>query len=172
MPRRGNQKSGRLRPHDRTVDDQTQIIGPDIELVEDHSNDIIVTEQSSMGDKTRREYRNRISRIYTWWMEHYPDYFEHGTRLVPAEEKTDTVKFHHRNDRDIIYSGLNVAMMKAFLSSKKKKKVAADGTVTLSSVSDIKKYDDAIKWGSQRAAQPLPSNYYREMDAFILAYKK
>ena len=37
---------------------------------------------------------------------------------------------------------------------------------------DIKKCDDAIKWGSVWAGQPLPSSYYRQMDVFIQAYKK
>ena len=63
--------------------------------------------------------------------------------------------------------------MKAFLVvKKKKKKIGSDGKVILSSVSDIKKYDDATKWGSARAGQPLPSSYFREMEAFINAYKK
>ena len=63
-------------------------------------------------------------------------------------------------------------MVKSFLSVKKKKRVNAKGESILSSVSDIKKYDDAIKWGSQRAHQPLPSNYYREMHVYVQAYKK
>ena len=42
----------------------------------------------------------------------------------------------------------------------------------LASVSDITKYDDAIKWASMRAGQPLPSNYYREMEVFVASYKK
>ena len=72
----------------------------------------------------------------------------------------DAVFFAHRNNRDLCYSGLNVTLVKAFLSAKKKKKIHPEtGKVTLSSVSDIKKYDDAIKWGSLQANQPLPSTY-------------
>ena len=62
--------------------------------------------------------------------------------------------------------------MKAFLVVKKKKKVTAEGAVVLSSVSDIKKYDDSIKWGLARAGQLLPFSYSRQMEAFIQAYKK
>ena len=40
------------------------------------------------------------------------------------------------------------------------------------SVSDVEKYDDAIKWGSRVAGEPLPSSYYREMGTFIQAHKK
>ena len=62
--------------------------------------------------------------------------------------------------------------MKAFLVVKKKKKVTAEGAVVLSSVSDIKKYDDSIKWGLAWAGQPLPSSYYKQMEAFIQTDKK
>ena len=60
----------------------------------------------------------------------------------------------------------------AFLSAKKKKSTKPDGTVILSSVLDIKKYNDAIKWGALHAEQALPSNYYRKMEGFILSYQK
>ena len=85
-------------------------------------------------------------------MEHYPDYFENGTWVLTEDEKNDITKFNHTNQQDIIiYGGLNVQYVMAFLSAKKKKKsTKADGTVILSSVSDINKYDDAIKWGALR----------------------
>ena len=172
MARGGRRSGGRIQLSDRDVDDTTAIIDGDIEIEEVHATDIIETEQSSMEDKTRREYRNRIARIYNWMEKKYPTYFENGTRILGEGEMKDTVKFHHNNKRDLKYSGMNVAIIKAYLSEKKKKKVAADGTVTLSSVSDIKKYDDAIKWGCLRAGEQLPSSYYQEMHEFIQAYKK
>ena len=42
----------------------------------------------------------------------------------------------------------------------------------LASTNDIRKYDDAIKWGCTRLGQALPSSYYREMEVFQAAYKK
>ena len=105
-------------------------------------------------------------------MIHCPTCYENGTRVLTEEDKNDQVKFHHTNDRDIIYSGLNVALVMAFLSDKKKKSVKPDGTVILSSNSDIKKYNDAIKWGAKRAGQALPSSYYTQIESFILSYKK
>ena len=173
MPRRGNQSNGRIHVHERTVDDGTNILHAGATLAEEHTTEITATEQAQMEDRTRKEYRNRIRHIYIWWMvECYPDYFEVGTRLLSNKDKQDPVAFHHTNDRDLVYAGLNVAMVKSFLSVKKKKRVNAKGESILSSVSDIKKYDDAIKWGSQRAHQPLPSNYYREMHVYVQAYKK
>lgn len=64
MARGGRRSGGRIQLSDRDVDDTTAIIDGDIEIEEVHATDIIETEQSSMEDKTRREYRNRIARIY------------------------------------------------------------------------------------------------------------
>ena len=158
--------------HNRTVDDAAGIIDAGIDVANEHYKEIRVTEAKQMEDRTRREYRNRIKHIYRWWMETYPQYFEVGTRVLSEDERKDQEAFHHRNDRDIIYQGLDVTLVKAFLVVKKKKRVKDDGTAVFSSVSDLKKYDDAIKWGSARAGQPLPSSYYRQMEAFIQAYKK
>ena len=127
MPRsrRGGSRGGggRIRVHERTVDDEAELIGGAIELSAEHRNDIVETEQMDMADKTRREYRNRIKRIYKWLMNStdYPGYFEEGTRLVTQAEKEDSVKFHHTNNRDLKYNGLNVTVIKAFLSEVKKK---------------------------------------------------
>ena len=159
--------------HERTVDDVAGIIDAGIDVAEEHYEEIMVTEARQMMDRTRREYRNRIKHVYRFWMEKYPAYFEVGTRLLSESEKQDRAAFHHTNDRDIIYQGIDVTLVKAFLVVKKKKRQRDDGTVIFTSVSDLKKYDDAIKWGSARAGQPpLPSSYYRQMEAFIQAYKK
>ena len=90
---------------------------------------------------------------------------------LDEEEKNAPVKFHFKNDRDIVYAGLNVKAVLAYLSEKKKKRVV-QGKVVLVSASDIKKYDDAIKWGSKIAEQPLPSEHYRKIETFIQAYNK
>ena len=163
---------GRVQVHERRVDDATAVINADIEIAEEHSEEIRQTEAKQMEDRTRKNYRNQNRHIYTWWNENYPNYFEHGTRVLSEAERNDRVAFHHTNGRDLVYSGLNVNMVKAFLVSKKKKRTQSDGTVVLASVSDITKYDDAIKWASMRAGQPLPSNYYREMEVFVASYKK
>ena len=62
-----------------------ELISGAIVLSATHSSGIVETEQMDMADKTRREYRNRIRRIYTWLMDStdYTSYFEQGTRVVP-----------------------------------------------------------------------------------------
>eukprot|EP00581_Thalassiosira_minuscula_P014100 CAMPEP_0183720094 /NCGR_PEP_ID=MMETSP0737-20130205/12806_1 /TAXON_ID=385413 /ORGANISM="Thalassiosira miniscula, Strain CCMP1093" /LENGTH=674 /DNA_ID=CAMNT_0025949905 /DNA_START=270 /DNA_END=2291 /DNA_ORIENTATION=+ len=163
------------------IDAQHQIINAGTEIAPEHRKDILETERKSgtigiekkrTGKKTMQEYRNRIAQIYKWWELHYEEYYENGTRPLSKKEKDDEEKFHHNNTRDIIYSGLNVRMVKAFLSSKKKKRIEADGTVTLTSFSTIKKYNEAIKWGSRQAEQDLPPGYHTEMSAFLQSYNE
>ena len=101
-------KGGRIEVHDRNNVDDAKIIGEDIEIDDVHTQDIIETEQSSMEDRTRKEYMNRIARVYKWTETKYPGYYEQGTRILDEDEKKDKVKFHHTNDRYLIYSGLNV----------------------------------------------------------------
>ncbi|KAL3764962.1 hypothetical protein ACHAW5_006670 [Stephanodiscus triporus] len=120
-----------------------------------------------MEDKTRKEHRRRLRHLYTWWQHKYIDYFENGTRALSDDEMKDPVRFHHTNDRDIIYEGLNVSFVLAFLVSKKTK---ANGK--MSSVSDISKYNDAIKWGAGVAEQRFPTEYEQKINKFMAAYKK
>ena len=106
---RGKKKSGKIRLADREVNDETEIIKAP-ELEEGHVNDIIETEGWAIENKTHRDYRNRLKCIISYWDGNhvYHSYHEVGTRLLSSEEKDDQVKFHWKNECDIIYSGLNV----------------------------------------------------------------
>ena len=181
MPRaRNGRRSGRIRVDERVVDDESPIIGANIAVDQAYVVGIVQTEQASMSDKCRKEYRNRIKHIYRWLMEKYPDYFEVGTRVLTQDERDDPVFFAHTNDRDLRYAGINVFFVKAFLSAKKVKRVLTETdengemktTQIYASASDISKYSDAIKWAALRANQVLPSSYHREMEAFINTHKK
>ena len=122
MPRRAGGGGGCIQLHDRTVDDTAEIIDAGIDVAEEHYEEIMVTEAQQMEDRTRREYRNRIKHVCRFWMEMYPAYFEVGTRLLSESDKQDRTLFHHNNDRDIIYQGIDVTLVKAFLVVKKKKR--------------------------------------------------
>jgi len=60
-----------------------------------------------------------------------------------------------------------VNLVLAFLVTKK---IMANGK--MSSISDISKYNDAIKWGAGVAKQRLPTKYYKKIEKFVAAYKK
>jgi hypothetical protein len=166
MPR-GKRSGGRILPHQRDTDDVTPIINDGAAIDAEHAEAIQFTEAKEMEDKTRKEHRRRIRHLYTWWHVQYIDYYENGTCALSDDEKKDPVLYHHTNNRDVIYEGLNVNLVLAFLVMKKTK---ANGK--LSSVSDISKYNDAIKWGAGVAGQRLPTEYYERIDKFMGAYKK
>ena len=76
----------------------------------------------------------------------------------------------HKNECDLIYHGLNVSIIKDFISSKKikQKKITEDCQPIHYSYSHIKKYQDAILYGDVRCRQSRPKEYEIEMIFFIL----
>ena len=87
----------------------------------------------------------------TFFQAEYPDYYAIGVRKVKGEEKKDYNLFWYKNNEDIVYSGLNIKFVKAFLAHSK---IKANGKMC--SNYNLRKYKDAILWGSSKAEQPLP----------------
>jgi hypothetical protein len=164
MPRRANRTGGgRL----RVTDDAAIPVGAEVEVRPEHLRALNVTKTKENADETRKAHRRRIKNIIKWWMTEYPDYFEVGTRILSAEEKTDPMKFFHTCDRDIIYSGLRVDMVLAYMAGTKQK----DGD-TIYTHSHMRKVHDAILFGARTVKQVLSTSYYSEMDSFLNSFKK
>ena len=116
-------------------------------------------------DGTRRNYRSHISRIIKYFQENFPEYHQIGVRQLTQEEVADRTRYHFNYREDLIYTGLNVQFFMYFLSSTDKR---SDGK--LKSHEDIRKYRDAILWGSKIAGQHLPSSFYDSMEVYLTAY--
>jgi hypothetical protein len=164
MPRR---HAGRIRPHERDTNDEAAILGADVDILEQHSSAVRQTEQNDLVRDVKRDYRNRLKHIYEFWKEKYPGYYAVGIRELTNEDLADEDMYWHKNKHDLVYQGMNVKMVKAFLADKKKK---ANGKI--SSVTHLRKYNDAILYGAKKAGQHLPRSYYEEMEKFFGAYKK
>jgi hypothetical protein len=83
-----------------------------------------------------------------------------GVRELTTEEISDRARHHFDNTEDLIYySGLNVQFLIYFLSSTDKR---SDGK--LKSYEDLRKYCDAVLWGSKMAGERLPSSFYEDME--------
>jgi hypothetical protein len=54
-------------------------------------------------------------------MTEYPEYFKVGTRVLTQEGKDNPMNYYHTCDRDIIYEGLRVDMVLAYMAANKKK---------------------------------------------------
>ena len=95
------------------------------------------------------------------------EYYAVGVRPLTEEELSDDGMFWWKNKHNLIYEGLNVQMVKAFLAHKKKK----PNGKTCSHV-QLWKYNDAILFGANKAKKCLPQAYYEEMEKYLVAFKK
>ena len=143
------------------------MLGDDVEIETEHQELVRNTEKLEINARLQNEYRNRIAHIYKFLEEKYPEYYKVGVQVLTEEEKVSIDQHWNRNDRDLVYSGLNVKFIKAFLAHAKTKK---NGKICLNS--NIRKYKDAILWGSSQAKSPLPSSFYDEIDRFLKSFKK
>ena len=91
---------------------------PEVEVCAEHVHVLNVTKTKESAPETHKAHRRRLKILMNWWMTNYPDYFEVGTRLLSQEERQDPMKFYHTSDRDIIYEGLRVNMVTAFMAAK------------------------------------------------------
>jgi len=160
-------RSGRLPHHLRDTNNKAPILGANVEVLEEHSVAVRETEQNDLAVKVKREYRNRLKEMYEFWQTKYPDYYNVGVNELTDEELADEDTYWWKNKHDLVYEGLNVKMVKAFLAMKKKK---ANGKN--SSHGHLCKYNDAILYGAKKAGKRLPQAYYEGMEQYIKAYKK
>ena len=167
MPDQNRRRGGRIRTADRNTHDTLNLLGDNVDVDDEHQTLVRNTEKLEINVKLQNEYRNRLAHIYKFFEEKYPEYYEVGVRVLTPEEKVSIDQHWNKNDRDLIYCGLNVKFIKAFLAHAKKKK---NGKIC--SNSNIRKYKDAILWGSSQAKSPLPSSFYDEIDRFLKSFKK
>ena len=149
-------RGGRILPHQRDTDDLAPLLGADLDLRNDEferqSNEIA---ELAMENKTRRDHRCRIIRIANFWKENCPEYYAVGVIQVSNSDLKNPTKFYfNRYKEDLVYTGLNVLMIKRYLMSTMKK---ANGKVK--SLQDVRKYKDAILWGAKVAGQRLPTSF-------------
>ena len=96
-------------------------LGADVEVRAEHLSAVNATKTKESSDETRKGHRRRLKKMIGWWMTEYPGYFEVGTRVLSPEERCDPMKFFHTCDRDIVYEGLRVDMVLAYMAATKKK---------------------------------------------------
>ena len=114
-------QAGRIRTCDRDTNDIVELLGNDVSIDNAHQVMVRSTEKLEINQKLQNEYRNRISHIYKFLETHYPDYYAVGVRFLTDADKDNLDQHWNKNDRDLIYQGLNVKFIKAFMSHAKKK---------------------------------------------------
>ena len=160
-------RTGRIHPHQRDADFTGPLLGENIQLPDTYVTNIQSTEQHNVKVSTKRNYRNQLKQMYTYWKEDFPEYYSIGVRTLSEEELNDTTKFFWKNKHDIVYDGINPKFVKAFLSTKVKK---FDGKT--SSFGNIRKYFDTIQYGANKMGVFLPVSFYSNKDKYLQAFKK
>jgi len=117
MPRPSGHDAGRF----RVTDDTFEQIAPYLEVRTEHISAVNATRTRESQVKTRKGQRCRLNILINWWRTEYPHYYEVGTRLLNEAEKNDSMKFYHNSDRDLVYEGLCVDMVTAFMGANKYK---------------------------------------------------
>ena len=161
---------GRCLPSLRPAGPDVPIIGGNINIRHAHLDQIQETEDNRRKLKTKKEHRNRLKTIITWLKKEYPEYVAAGGVVPISQENIDRPNFfQHNNTEDLNYSGINVAVIKAFLGATKRKKSGQ-----LCSRSHLRKFHDAIIFGAEQVGGDvvLSPVYHQEMEKFLLSYKK
>ena len=139
----------------------------------EHNINIRETEDFYKAKKTVKEHCTRLNEMIKWIQVEYPTYCSEVVKELTEKEQADKSRYH-TSTHDFIYQSLNVDVTKAFLSHKKIKpnKFTADGKPIHYSFSHIRKYHDAILFGSLRAKVALPEIYELEMVGYLDSAKK
>ena len=124
------------------------------EIHPDHAADILETDKHEMEVATQKDYRRRQKEIIGWMKEKYPEQYNHCVVELSPEQIADPKLKYFTSTHEFIYENINFDIIKAFMSSEKKFKDATR-TKQCSEV-HIRKYHDAIKFGSKTIAAPLP----------------
>jgi len=147
MPRHQGRQGGGgcINLHDRDTDDVTpKVAGPGISA--QHTAAIFTTAAQGLSKKVRTEHRSRIRCFIKFLFEQYPMIYEECTILVSQELRADATNYYTKKDiRDLVYSGLDLQYFLAFLSEMHIKDSGKH-----SSVSNISKFYDALKFGSNQ----------------------
>jgi hypothetical protein len=113
MARTSRNRGGRI----RVTDDSVETLGTHVEVRAEHVSAVNATKIKESSDTTRQGHRRRLKKLILWWMTEYPEYFEVGTRVLTQEEKDNPMNYYHTCDRDIIYEGLRVDMVLAYMGT-------------------------------------------------------
>jgi hypothetical protein len=115
---------GRIWPHERETNDYVAILGADLKIQAAHSQGVRNTEQRGLVLRTKQNCRNQIKEMYIFFSLHYNNYYSIGIQKLSEADRANQDFFRYKNTHDLIYTGINVQMVKAFLANKKQKAMA------------------------------------------------
>ena len=171
MAQRNNRGGGRIHPSSLTTNDAVAVTAT--ALLPEHAAAIQGTMDLGKSEHVRTNYyRSRNREFMSFIHEEYPERYEELTVTLSAEDKNDRSNYYHAKDeRDLVYEGLDHEIFLAFLSTKKTI-TRVDGQHHLASYPHIFKFYCAMKWGSSVVNRHLSQNFYGKVDEFMKSYQK
>ena len=138
-----------------------------------HTAVVRETEDHYKKMKTVKDHCNRLKEMIGWVELNYPEYYAEGVTPLSDEQIADERRYY-RSTHDFVYDTLNVEITKAFLATKKyhPNKLTRQGKRVHYSFSHLRKFYDAVLFGSYRAKVALPAQYELEMKTYLDSIKK
>ena len=139
---------------------------------EEHASQINKTKKQELDPKMRTAHCRRLHAMMAFWEKEYPECYQAGARILTPEEVQNDMLFYHPevrnyNGRDVVYKGLNITMVLAFLGANKCK-----DNGKMHSDTNMRKHHDAILFGVSAVGHLLPSTHYSGMEKFQNSFKK
>jgi hypothetical protein len=117
----GSRRARKRTPPQLVTRGSAPILGAGIKIQQEHRVAVQQTSHYRISINCMKDYRQRITFMIAWIATEYPEYYEKGIIQVTAQQKGDPSVHFFDYERDFIYSGMNVEVIKAFLSVHKTK---------------------------------------------------
>jgi len=137
------------------------------EIQPEHQKALDTTKQFVIG--CLPEYRRRNGKFIKWMKDNYIDYYNEVVYdLTPQQQANKTLYPGNNCTQDLRYDRLNVKMTTLFISANK----INPSTGQNYGYDNLRKYHDAILYGSKLAEVPLPAEYRANMKTYLDTFKK
>jgi hypothetical protein len=105
-----------------------------------------------------------------WIKVEYPAYASVGIVRLTDEQLANPMKHYHKNTEDLVYRGMNVDILLAFMACVKVMTGNKEGKFR--SYSNFIKFHNAISYGASQANVALSTDYHLRIEDLCKSYKK
>ncbi len=143
----------------------------------EHAQNVKSTRNHNRTEKCIKDHNGRINQIQSWIEVNYPDVYNNLCIPLTDEQKSETI-IYYKGTHEFKYDQLESIYIEAFISNNQKKlkrngeEIMNNGQPVYKSYTHLRKYSDAIKFGSERSNIPLSRQYLHNMKVYLDNLKK
>lgn len=142
-----------------------------IALIPEHAAALQETQNFTRQLQCIRGHNRRISQMIEWIRTHYPTSFETMCRPLTEAEMAQEDTYYQAT-HDFVYERLDPTLIEAYISSRKIKYTNANNQTIIYSFDHLRRYKDAVIYGSKRAKKQLSSAFHISIKEFLDTLKK